>query len=90
VILSRDGRLAVVVGLPKFDEKLIRRDVDPEDLPQPRAVLIDLGDPKSKPRTLILPSGGSSGLALSPDGKTLAVGGPGAVHLIDLAERPKK
>src|SRR5262249_52410934 len=87
--LSPDGKRAVVVGMPGFDWKGVGRNPDPHDLPQPRALLIDLANPRSEPEVLILPSGGVGGVALSPDGNTLAVGGAGAVHLVDVSGRRK-
>jgi hypothetical protein len=47
--------------------------------------LIDLaGD--APPRVLVAPHGYVGGLAFAPDGKTLAFGGGGAVHLFDLTK----
>jgi hypothetical protein len=40
-------------------------------------LVIDLTDPNSKPRVLMLPAGTLGGVAFSPDGKTLAFGGAG-------------
>jgi DNA-binding beta-propeller fold protein YncE len=87
--LGPDGKRAVVVGMPRFDIKRVGRNPDPHDLPQPRVLLIDLADPRSEPEVHILPSGGVGGVALSPDGNTLAVGGAGAVHLLDVSARRK-
>ena len=47
--------------------------------------LIDL-DGNTPPRVLIAPHGYVGGMAFAPDGKTLAFGGAGAVHLFDLAK----
>ncbi|MBI3410877.1 MAG: PD40 domain-containing protein [Planctomycetes bacterium] len=82
--LSPDGRHVVVAGFPKLDLKAIRRNPDPEDLPQPRMLIISLANPNRTPQMLMLPSGAVGGLAFHPDGKTLAVGGSGGVHLIDV------
>lgn len=86
--LSPDGKRAIVAGMPKYDAKALGRSADPEDLPQERLVVVDLADPKSKPEVMVLPAGMFGGVALSPDGGTLAFGGSGGVHLIDL--RAKK
>jgi WD40 repeat protein len=89
VVLSPDGKRAVVVGMAKFDFRRAARAGDADDLPQPRLLLIDLTDPKSKPQVLMLPGGMLGGAAFSPDGRTLAVGGAGGAHLIDVSARPK-
>jgi Tol biopolymer transport system component len=67
------------------------RDPDPLDFPQPRVYLFDparAGDPEE----LVCPHGWTGGVAFAPDGKTLAVGGAGAVHLFDVSKPavPKK
>jgi WD40 repeat protein len=84
VAFAPDGRRLAVGGQPKGDDK--DRDPDPEDLPQPRVFLFDLAAPAAEPEVVICPHGYTWGLAISPDGKTLAVGGAGAVHLFNLAK----
>src|SRR5262249_35068008 len=80
---SPDGRTAAVGWMPKIDKELESlRDADPQDLPQPRVSLIDLSG-NAPPRILIAPHGYVGNLAFSPDGKLLAFGGAGAVHLFD-------
>jgi RNA polymerase sigma factor (sigma-70 family) len=83
-----DGkRLAVAAG-PR-----VRRDdspdytPDPQDLVQPRVFLFDLANPSAEPEVAVCPHGLAGGLAWSPDGKMLAVGGSGAVHLLDMTPR---
>jgi WD40 repeat protein len=84
--LSPDGKRAVVSGMPKFDVKSVGRDPDPEDLPQPRVVVVDLTEPKGEPQVLVLPHGpGLVRVAFSPDGRTLAVGSTGGAHLLDVS-----
>src|SRR5262249_8973925 len=68
--LAPDGKRAVVAGMPKFDVPRSARELDPEDLPQPRMYLIDLAEAKAKPELIVLPNGSAAGLAFHPDGKT--------------------
>jgi WD40 repeat protein len=88
LVLSPDGKRAVLAGMPKYDYRAQARNPDAEDLPQARLMVIDLTDPRSKPDLQILPSGMFGGVAFSPDGSTLAVGTTGGVHLVDM--RAKK
>ncbi len=82
--ISPDGKTLAVGWMPKSEDDLDNAaEPDPQDLPQPRVSLIDLSG-TSPPRVLIAPHGYVGGLAFSPDGKTLAFGGAGAVHLFDL------
>jgi WD40 repeat protein len=79
-----DGKTLAVGWMSKPDKDLENAsDPDPQDLPQPRVSLIDLAG-EAAPRVLVAPHGYVGGLAFSPDGKTLAFGGAGAVHLFDL------
>jgi WD40 repeat protein len=88
MIISPDGKTMAVAWLPKVDDELKSvRGPDPQDLPQPRVALIDLAG-KAKTRVLIAPHGYVGALAISPDGKTLAFSGSGAVHLFDLTKSP--
>jgi len=81
--LSPDGRTLAVGWMPLVDSSLNLWGTDPQDLPQPRVSLIDL-DGRRAPRVLVAPHGYPGAVAFSPDGKTLAFGGAGAVHLFDL------
>jgi WD40 repeat protein len=83
---SPDGTRLAVPTRPKFREGDLGRDPDPADLPQPRVLLFDLaggGDPEG----VVCPHGYGGGPVFSPDGKTLAVGGTGGVHLFDLSRK---
>jgi hypothetical protein len=62
------------------------RDPDPDDYPQPRVSILDLSG-KTPPRVLIAPTHGYVGsVVFSPDGRTLALGCAGAVHLFDMTK----
>jgi WD40 repeat protein len=82
--LSPDSKTLAVAWMPKLDADVEdAREPDPRDLPQPRVSLVDLTG-QAPPRVLVAPHGYTGGLAFAPDGKTLAFGGAGAVHLFDL------
>jgi WD40 repeat protein len=80
---SPDGRRLAVPGRLK-PEGPISRTPDPLDLPQPRVYLFDL-DKEGPAEEIVCPHGWSGGAAFSADGKMLAVGGAGAVHLFDVS-----
>jgi WD40 repeat protein len=81
---SPGARTLALGWMPKADAELEDAlDPDPQDLPQPRVTLLDL-EGKSPTRVLVAPHGYVGGVAFAPDGKTLAFGGAGAVHLFDL------
>jgi WD40 repeat protein len=82
--ISPDGHTAAVGWAPKGDKATENaREPDPQDLPQPRVSLIALDRPTA-PRVLVAPHGYVGGVAFSPNGKTLAFGSSGGVHLFDL------
>ncbi len=85
--LSPDGKTLAIGWMPKIEnaDELDAEAPDPSDLPHPRVLLIDLFG-STPPRELIAPRGYIGGLAFAPDGKTLAFGGCGAVHLFDLSK----
>ena len=84
VAVSPDGKTLAVAWAPKPDAELDdARDPDPRDLPQPRVSLVALSG-GSSPRVLVAPHGYVGAIAFSPDGKTLAFGSYGTVHLFDL------
>jgi WD40 repeat protein len=85
VAVSPDGRWAAAAGTPGVNAGEFGRDPDPADLPQPRVVLYDLATGQAT-ETLVCPPGFPGRVAFSPDGRTLAVGGAGAVHLFDTAK----
>jgi WD40 repeat protein len=83
VAFRKDGKQLAVLARVKTDNDRAR-DPDPLDLPQPRVYLFDLMS-DAAPEELICPHGWTGGIAYSPDGKTLAVGGAGAVYLFDVS-----
>jgi RNA polymerase sigma factor (sigma-70 family) len=85
VAFAPDGRHLAVSSPPRLSADEYANYPDPQDLVQPRVYLFDLTKPVAEPEVLIAPPGLAGGLAWSPDGKTLALGGSGAVHLFDVA-----
>lgn len=84
--ISSDGKAAAIGWMPKSDAAAEEtRDPDPRDLPQPRVLVLDLTG-SVPPRVLIAPHGYVGGLTFSPDGKKLAFGSAGAVHLFELSK----
>jgi hypothetical protein len=87
VAFSPDGkRLAVPVRVKTEDDGA--RDPDPLDVPQPRVYMFDLTK-DGPPEEIVCPHGWTGGVSFSADGKTLAVGGAGAVNLFDMT-RPMR
>lgn len=86
--VSPDGKTPAIAWVPEYDQELTN---DPEPDPRisawPRVTLIDLEE-NDPPRILIAPHGWAISLAFSSDGKLLAFGGAGAVHLFDLKKEP--
>jgi WD40 repeat protein len=81
-----DGKRLAVFAKPKSEDGRAS-DPDPTDIPQPRIYLFDLTNFERKPEILICPHGWCGGLSFSPDGKILAAGGAGAVHLFDVGTK---
>ena len=81
---SKDGRHLAVPVRVKSDPNDTNDD-DPRDLPQPRIYLFDLTKPKSAPEVIVCPHGRAGSVAFSADGKMLAFGSAGAVHLFDVS-----
>jgi WD40 repeat protein len=85
---SPGGERLAVLTQPKWERADYSDTPDPADLPQPRVLVFDLAR-GGEPETLMCPHGYAGGLAFSPDGKTLAAGGAGGVHLFDLSDRAR-
>ena len=81
---TKDGRRLAVPIEAKTDGDR-SRDPDPLDYPQPRIYLFDLTKAKSAPEEIVCPHGWARSLAFSADGKMLAIGSTGAVHLFDVS-----
>lgn len=82
---SADSKFVAVGWTPKWEGGVGDIAPDPQDAPQPRVSLIPL-DGSVPPRVLIAPHGYVGDLAFSPDGRILAFGGAGTVHLFDLTK----
>ncbi len=67
--------------------KQVRRNLKASELEQPRIQLIDVASGKVL-ETMIAPQSFQMSIAYSPDGKTLATGGEGAVPLWDMTVPP--
>jgi WD40 repeat protein len=88
--LSPDGKTLAVYGQAVHAVPGVSaEDVTPEDLPQPRIFLFDLPG-RRLAEEIVCPHGHWGGLSFCRDGKTLAAGGTGAVHLFDLRSAAKK
>jgi WD40 repeat protein len=77
-----DGKSLAVFVRPK----IVDRDPDYHEIAQPQVYLFDVTNREKKPDILVCPHGWMGALAFSPDGKTLAAGSAGAVHLFDLSK----
>jgi len=83
--ISPDSQTLAIAWQKKYSEELIEASdqLSVDYFPQPRVTLIDLAG-KAAARTLIAPNGYNWHVVFSPHGKTLAMGGVGAVYLFDL------
>jgi WD40 repeat protein len=83
---SPDGKWFVVITR-QVPEKARGRELDPRDLPQPRILLIETATGAIH-ETIICPPCLCNDVCFSPDGRTLATGGPGCVLLWDMTKMP--
>jgi WD40 repeat protein len=82
-VFSPDGRWLAVVTQAFTDPPI--RDPSPDATPQARIHLIDVASGEIR-ELLIAPPGFPASACFSPDGKTLATGGRGKVHLWDVSD----
>jgi WD40 repeat protein len=87
VAFSKDGRRLAVPVQEKTKDEVGPQ--DPLDQPQPRIFLFDLSKRTAAPTEIVCPHGVMGQVAFSADGKTLAVGSWGAVHLFDVSGQAK-
>jgi len=84
---SPDGRWIAVATQRMPEDRLAAAYASVQDLPQPRIHLIEAATGKVR-ETMVAPQSFIASLCFSPDGKTLASGGPGRVLLWDLSTPP--
>jgi WD40 repeat protein len=84
-VFSPDGKWIAVATQVIPEELQSNRELDAEDVPQPRIHLVDVALGAVR-ETLIAPQGFSASVCFSPDGSTLATGGNGKVLLWDLTK----
>jgi WD40 repeat protein len=83
VAFSPDSRWLAVVTQARSENGV--RDPKPEELPQPRIHLVEVATGRVR-ETLVAPQAFPESACFSPDGKTLATGGRGKVHLWDVSD----
>jgi WD40 repeat protein len=89
-LFSPDGRRLYVNAMLNLSRADIGEDTDPADMPQPRVYMFDLESKSDQPAEVIYaPPGYLGNMAISPDGRTLAVGTSGGVLLFDVSDRAK-
>jgi len=83
--ISPDGKLLIsTINSSGAPEQTGRTKLDVSLFPQFRLITLEWQDPQAKPVVLIGPRGSAMSIAVRPDGKQLAVGATGGVHLFDL------
>jgi WD40 repeat protein len=86
LVYSPDGKWLAIITR-SYPEKETSDDLDPRDVPQPRILLIEAATGAIR-ETLIAPQAFANAACFSPDGRTLATGGHGRVHLWDMTKIP--
>src|SRR5262249_2793630 len=83
---AKGERLAVSSWYPPEELQDARDEAfTPEDVPQPNVFLIDARS--AKVERIVAPHGWPGKAAFSPDGRWLALGGAGAVHVFDVGDK---
>ncbi len=82
---SPDGKWLAVIT--RMVPENAGEDLDARDVPQPRILLLE-AETGAIRETIIAPQAFADAACFSPDGRTLATGGDGRIHLWDMSKMP--